>query len=96
MKRAMSFNLFCRKDNTLPLNSCLLLGSCISFAQWANGVRATKACSFFFASFDDAKMLSNLGVALKFQQPDVCNCPFYSFLFFGRSSFFNFGAGLHY
>ena len=95
MKRAMSFNLFCRKTTPCLLTPVLLLSSCISFAQWANGVRATKACSFFFASFDDAKMLSNLGVALTFQQPDVCNCPFYSFLFFGRTSFVNFGAVLH-
>ena len=36
--------------------------------------------SFFFASFDDAKILLNLGVALKFQQMFII-VPFIRFLF---------------
>ena len=76
MKRAMSFILFCGKDNTLPLNSCFTSWFMYQFCPMGERRTCHKSMQFFFASFDDAKMLSNLGVALTFQQPDVCNRAF--------------------
>ena len=43
-------------------------------------LRTRRKCIFFFASFDDAKILSNLGVALKFQRMFII-VPFIRFLF---------------
>ena len=91
MKPAMSFNLFCGKHNTLPLK--LLFYFLVHVSVLPNGRTAYVPQKHAVFSL---LLLSILGVVLKFQKPDVRNCTFYSFLFFGRTSFFNFGAVLHY
>ena len=59
----------------------------VFFLQWANGVRATKTCGFFLcsSSFDDVNITVKPWGGAR-NSTDVYNCPFYSFLFFGKTS----------